>query len=148
MIVVAFLGNKYFFVDKLEEEYTEDAIERNNQITTNAKIYLEKELDNYFMIIPNLEQRINLFNKDGVFDLQEYEEFAASNKSIDGLEIADEEGKIVLSTLFDSNRVGLTLADEDLFLTDIELHTLAIGGINYNDHLGGLTLEVSYSYEL
>jgi diguanylate cyclase (GGDEF)-like protein len=150
LIAILISISVYFGVirNRVDKLYFEEAYSDNQEITNSAKLYFESKINEQISVIKGVEvAHHNIENNDGVFDSLYYETVIDHNEYIEALEIFDNGGTILYSSLVDENRMGINISNYPLILQIEKEHELHIGSLVFNPTFNTLCLEVVYSGE-
>lgn len=150
LIAVSISISIYFGVirSKVDDLYFEEAYVDNQEITNNASLYFESKINEQISVIRGVEvAHHNIANNDGIFDATYYETVIDHNEYIKSLEIFNNSGTILYSSLENENRLGINISNNALVSMIDDIHQLYIGSVVFNQTFNSLCLEVIYSGE-
>lgn len=139
----------YGYINTTINELHLNEAERNNEeIANNAVQYFESKLNEQISVIKSLEiNHHNIDVENDIFDDDYYETILSLNPSLNAVEIFNNDGLILYSSLIDENRIGINISQNDIISQVENHHELIIGSLVYSSSLNELSLEIVYSGE-
>ena len=143
------IGTFLFIVQKpITNLNIEEVTANNDEIAESAVLYFESKIEEQISIIRVIEvAHHKAVQNTELLDLAFYTSILEQNPYLQTLELFNNDGIILYSSIENENRVGLNISGNSVVEMIEDFHQLYIGSLIYNSNLEELTLEVVYSGE-